>query len=184
LLARELLNESLVIFLSQEIHPLNPLLILLATPVADQETHQHRGGAQRALRSSVALVLVAIILGGAYLVFDLNNERPNFYQPARGAITDAAMILSETYNSEKDLIEKYQSVHKQLESAIALLDKAEKLDPDDQRQIETLQIRLRALENGERMLTTQPDELKRTYHELIEQMHTLAHQLEQSAASK
>jgi hypothetical protein len=130
------------------------------------------------LRNGTELLIVALLLGAMVVVLDLCGERPDYYQPARGAITDAALILSETYGTEKELLSKFQAVHRHLEDAIALLDRAERLDPADKRRIATLRVRLQALEDPDRMTTEDPEEMHRSYHSLMEQLNALAHKLE------
>lgn len=131
------------------------------------------------LRGGAALLVVALLLGGMLLLVDFEEERPDFYQPARAPLTDAAMILSETYAEERELVQKLQAVHSRLDNAIALLDRAERLDPEDKRKIETLQVQLRALEDTDRMLSTDPKSLQRTYRDLVKQINALAEKLAQ-----
>jgi len=136
-----------------------------------------RDGRQRALRGGAAFLAVALLVGGLLLLVDFEEERPDYYEPARVPITEAATILSETYAEEKELVQQLQIVHNRLDHAIGLLGQAEQLDPADKRKIETLQVRLRALGDSDRMLKTDPKALQRAYHELTEQMNFLAKQL-------
>jgi len=142
-------------------------------------TNRTEGG-QRALRTGAGLVVVALLLGTLLLLVDFEKELPDFYEPARAPITEAARILSETYAEEKELVQQLHMVHSRLDHAIALLGQAERLDPTDKRQIETLQVRLRALEDPNRMLKTDPKALQSAYHELTEQLNALTDKLAQS----
>lgn len=134
---------------------------------------------QQALRGGATLLVVALLLGGLLLLVDFEQERPDFYQPARAPLTDAAMILSETYAEEKELVQRLQTVRSRLDNAIALLGRAKRLDPEDKRQIETLQVQLRALEDTDRMLSTDPKSLRRAYRDLMDQLNALADKLAQ-----
>jgi DNA repair exonuclease SbcCD ATPase subunit len=149
-------------------------MVIEPKPAANRNAHT-----RQVLRGGAALLVVAILLGGLLLLVDFEEERPDFYQPARAPLTDAAMILSETYAEEKELAQKLQTVHSRLDDAIALLDRAERLDPEDKRQIETLQVQLRALEDTDRLLSTDPKSLQRTYRNLVEQINALADKLVQ-----
>jgi predicted nucleic acid-binding Zn-ribbon protein len=135
-----------------------------------------------ALRVGAALPAVVMLLGVLFLLVDLEKEQPDFYQPARAELTEAATILSQTYAEEKELFQQLRPVHTRLDDAIALLGRAERLDPEDKRRIETLQARLRALEDTDRMLSTDPKDLLRAYRELTDQLNDLAMKLEQSKA--
>ena len=134
---------------------------------------------RQALRGGAALVAVALLLGGLFLLVDFEKERPDFYESARVPITEAEVILSETYAEEKELLQQLQTVHARLDHAIGLLGQAERLAPADKRQIETLQVRLRALEDSDRTLKTNPKALQRAYHELTGQLNALAEKLAQ-----
>jgi len=134
---------------------------------------------RRALRGGAALAIVAMLAGSLYLVAGFEQGRPNFYQPARAPLIDTAIILSEIDAEEEELGGKFQTLHSRLDDAIALLDQAERLDPEDKRQIATMQMRLLALEKTERMASTYPATLERTYRRLTEQLNTLARRLEQ-----
>jgi len=132
---------------------------------------------QRALRNGAAFLAVAVLVGALLLLVDFGKERPDLYEPARAPLTEATMILSETYGEEKELMDKLQMVHSRLENAIALLGKAERLDPEDKRQIKLLQDRLRALENKGEVRLIDPQALQRTYRDLTDRMNGLAHKL-------
>jgi hypothetical protein len=145
---------------------------------SDPESNPNTSDSSRPwLRSGAAFLVIALALGTLFLFLDLYGERPDLFEPARGAISDAAMILSQTYSDEQDLIDRFQTVHRQLEKVIALLDRAKRLDPADRREIETLRVRLQALENPSRMVSDDPERLKHSYHELIEQLNALADRL-------
>ena len=135
---------------------------------------------QRALRSGAAILVVVLFLGGLILLVDFADKRPDFYQPARSPITEAVLILSETYGEEKELLKKLGRVHRQLENAIALLGQAERLAPEDKQQIETLRMRLQALEDIDFAPDTDPRALQRTYQDLTEQLSALAENLAQN----
>jgi len=138
---------------------------------------KRNAGARQALLGGAALLTVALLLGGMLLLVDFEEERPNFYQPARAPLTEATAILSETYAENKELLRHLERVHNRLDHAIALLGRAEGLDPEDKRQIATLQVRLQALEDPDRMLSTDSKDLQRTYRELTEQLNALADKL-------
>jgi hypothetical protein len=134
---------------------------------------------RRALREQAAPFVLAMLFGCLFLVADFQKERPNFYQPARAPLVDAAMILPEIYGDERELAQKFQTVNNRLNNAIALLGQAERLDPEDKQKIETLQVRLRALDDIETILSTDPKTLQRAYQGLAEQLSTLVDKLEQ-----
>jgi hypothetical protein len=138
-------------------------------------------GSKWALRGGATFVVIALLLGGLLVLVDFEEERPDYYEPARIPITEAAAILSETSAEENELVQQLQSVHSRLGHAIDLLGQAERLDPADKRKIETLQVRLRALGDSDRMLKTDPMELQRAYHELTRQLNALAEKLAQPA---
>jgi len=137
----------------------------------------HSPDGQRALRGGAALVVVALFLGGLLLLIDFEKEGPDFYESARVPLSEATEILSQAYGEEEELADKLRAVHSRLDNAIALFGQAEQLDPEDKRQIETLRMRLRALENDDRLLASDPKNLQRAYHELTEQLSALANKL-------
>jgi len=134
---------------------------------------------QAVRRGGTALVLVALLSGAWFLLTDLEEGRPNFYEPARAPLLDAAMILSDSSAAESDLGQELQMLHRRLDDAIRLLGQAQRLDPQDKRQIDTVQSRLRVLRAAERMAATDPATLQRAYRGLAEQLNTLAKKLEQ-----
>jgi uncharacterized protein HemX len=141
-------------------------------------TNRSTGG-QGALRGGAAFLMVVLLLGGLFLLVDFTQERPDYYQPARAPITEASMILSETYSEAKELVQRLQRLHNRLDNTLALLGQAERLDPADERKIVAMQGRLRALEDTDRMLATDPEALQRAYHDLTEQLNGLARKLAQ-----
>jgi len=138
---------------------------------------------RQAVRRGAALVFVALLLGGLFLLTDLEEGRPNFYEPARAPLLDAAMILSESSAAENELGQELQMLHRRLDNAVGLLGQAERLDPQDKRQINTVKARLRALKVAGRMVSTDPTTLQRAYQSLTEQLSTLARKLEQQPST-
>jgi septation ring formation regulator EzrA len=75
-------------------------------------------------------------------------------------------------------LENFKTVHERLNSAIALLGQAERLDPEDKRQIEVLEGKLRELEDPGKILDKSPKALKQAYDDLTRQLEALAKKLE------
>lgn len=148
--------------------------------IIDPKPNRDRSvGRQTALRSGAALVVIVLFLGGLILLVDFAEKRPDFYQPARSPLTEAVLILSETYGEEKELLKKLRRVHSHLENAVALLGEAERLAPEDEQQIEALRMRLLALEDIDLAPDTDPEALQRTYQDLTKQLGGLAKKLAQ-----
>lgn len=121
---------------------------------------------------SVILIIVVLLLAGIYLIFGRNGEHPDYYQPARSSITYAEVILSETYNEEKTLLQQLQIVHQHLDQVIALLGKAEKLDPADQKKLGALREKLQDLES-QNIMSANLDDVKQNYDSILRELQAL-----------
>jgi hypothetical protein len=137
---------------------------------------------RRGFRNSAALIVFALALGAALLTFGLYRGRPQLYEPARGYLTEAALRLSETYSDEKTLARELVRVHHSLERTATLLEKAERVAPEKRRKIAALRIRLRALDDPEKLAAADPEALRRTYDEILVELKTLARELERSSS--
>jgi chromosome segregation ATPase len=127
---------------------------------------------------TIAFVFLAIgIAGFIYLGSVLHNREPNYYQPARKALVIARQQLEQSYTHEATAIKELKITHRELETAIAALNKA-RVDPAYQRNIETLRMQLQALEDVERLEQTSPKQLQQSYHEITDQLSTLIEKLE------
>jgi hypothetical protein len=127
---------------------------------------------------TVAFVFLAIAIAGfMYLGSVLHDKEPNYYQPARKALVIARQQLEQSYTHEATAIKELKITHRELETAIAALNKA-RVDPAYQRNIETLRIRLQALEDIERLEQTSPKQLQKSYHEIADQLSALIEKLE------
>ena len=104
----------------------------------DSKPSTGNAGGRRGLHGGAALLVVALILGVLLLLVDFREERPDYQESARVPLTEAARALEESYDDESLLLENFKTVHERLNSAIALLGQAERLDPEDKRQIEVL----------------------------------------------
>ena len=133
---------------------------------------------QRRLNQIAVLVLAALALSGAYLLYQRQHEAPGARAPAGDALAQAAQRLSETYGEEKDLVQRLGLVRRHLDEAISLVEQAGQLDPEDQRKITTLRVRLRALEDPAKLASTDPDALRHSYDALITQLDALAQKLQ------
>jgi len=136
-----------------------------------------RAAGQRAQHSGAVFLVIASLLGVLLLLVDFEKEQLDLHEQTQAPLTEAAMILSETYDKEKVLMEKLRAVHNRLNLAIRLLDQAEQLDPGDKRQIGTLQARLRELDDTDRMRKMEPQALQSAYQDLTEQLNALASKL-------
>jgi chromosome segregation ATPase len=123
------------------------------------------------------LVLAIGIAGFMYLGSVLHDREPNYYQPARKALVTARQRLEQSYTHEATAIKELKVTHRELETAIAALNKA-RVDPAYQRNIETLRTRLQALEDIERLEQTSPEQLQQSYHEIADQLSALIEKLE------
>ena len=144
---------------------------------ADSANAAHSGG----MRKVIVAIAIVVVVGGGLLGYNAYKNRPNYYEPARGYLSEAAVHLSESFGDEKELLERLQRVHTNLESTIALLEKAEAVDHADQREIETLRVRLKSLEDTQRLLNMDPKELHRSYDALIGEIKALSHRMDKPA---
>jgi septal ring factor EnvC (AmiA/AmiB activator) len=150
----------------------------ICTMTTDPKPSTGNTDGRRGLRGSATLLVVALLLGVLLLLVDFREEPSNYYESARVPITEAARALEESYDDENLLLQNFKTVHERLNSAIALLGQAERLDPEDKRQIEVLEGKLRGLEDPSKILDKSPKDLKRAYHELTGQLEALARKLE------
>jgi hypothetical protein len=141
-----------------------------------QAAHAERG--QWRLHLVAALILAALALGGAYTLYERRHEPPGSDGPAGSALAQAAQRLSETYGEEKDLVQRIGLVRQHIDEAIDLVEQAGRLDPEDQRQIATLRVRLLALEDPTRLASADPATLRQSYEALIAQLNALAQKLQ------
>jgi chromosome segregation ATPase len=125
------------------------------------------------------LVLAIGIAGFMYLGSVLHNREPNYYQPARKALVNARERLEQSYTHEETAIKELKITHRELETAIAALNKA-RVDPAYQKKIATLRTRLQALEDIERLEQTSPRQLQQSYHQIANQLSVLIEKLERS----
>jgi septal ring factor EnvC (AmiA/AmiB activator) len=144
------------------------------------DSDSQRNSGQRWLRSVASVVGVVAVAGVIYLGFILHESGPNYYQPARVALVSAQRQLAESYSHEKALIEQLHTVHSELDAAMADLEKAESLDHADKREIETMRVRLQALEDARQLSHTTPEQLQESYQGLTAQLDALINRLERS----
>jgi hypothetical protein len=127
-------------------------------------------------------LLMALALGlllAALLLPLLEGWRPNFYQPARPALTQAKMHLSAFYVDEKFLLTELSETHRQLAATLDLLDKAkQQLAPADRSLLERLRARLRQLEDDRMTRRLTPDALHKLYKQLASELEELIHRSE------
>ncbi len=127
-----------------------------------------------------ALIIAVVIIGGAiltYIVLDARDTRPNYYAPARTALVTAKERFEVAFGEESNLLNYLQETHRDLENAIAALEQA-RIDPELRHDIDTLRLRLRALEDMKRLQHTTPEQLKQSYHEIGAQIDALIAKLE------
>jgi septal ring factor EnvC (AmiA/AmiB activator) len=150
----------------------------ICTMTTESKPSTGNAGRRRGLRGGAALLVVALLLGVLLLLVDFREERPDYQESARVPLTEAARALEESYEDESLLLENFKTVHERLNSAIALLGQAERLDPEDKRQIEVLEGKLRELEDPGKVLDKSPKALKQAYDDLTRQLEALAKKLE------
>jgi len=133
---------------------------------------------RRSLNLSAVIIFAALALSGTYLLYQRHHEPPGAHGPAGDALAKAAQRLSETYGEEQDLVQRLAVVRQHLEDAMSLVEQAGRLDPEDQRKITTLRVRLRALEDPAKLASTAPESLHHSYDALIAELDDLAHKLQ------
>lgn len=144
------------------------------------DSGSRRNSGHHWLRNLALVVGVIAIAGVIYLGFMLHESGPNYYQPARVALVSAQRQLAESYSHEKALLEQLRIVHNELDAAMGDLQKAEYLDHADQREIESLRLRLKALEDAKQLSHTTPEQLQESYQSLTAQLDALINRLERS----
>ena len=147
--------------------------------VIDSTVRSRGTGGHSGLRYVVAIVGVVAVAGIIYFGFVRYESGPKYYEPARKAVVAAQTRLAESFKYETALMEQLHMAHSELDAAIAELAKAERLDPRDKREIETLRVRLTALEDAKRLARMSPEQLQESYHNLSAQMDALILKLEQ-----
>jgi hypothetical protein len=129
-------------------------------------------------RYAVAVIGALSLAGIFYLGFVLRAKEPNFYSPARTALVGVRQRLAESYSHERAMLEQLRMARSELDAAIRHLEKAARLDPEDRRVIETLRVRLKALENPNGVSQLSPEELRQSYHALMAQLDALIAKLQ------
>ncbi len=142
--------------------------------------HQ-RQDVQRKLGTATSFLVMALILGSIVLVFDLYQDRPDYYEPVRSALVEARLHLNASYGRERDLLEQVRSVHRELEAAIQFMARAEQAEPADRKDLAALRERIRALEDFQKTEQMSTSELFRTYQALIEDLNTLIRKHEEKS---
>lgn len=126
------------------------------------------------------LLIVVVVLGAAivtYLMLNARNSAPDYYVPARTALVTAKERLEVSYGEEANLLTLLQQTHRDLETAVEALDQAS-IDPELRNEVDTLRLRLRALEDVKRLEKTTPEQLKNSYHAIEAQLDALIAKLE------
>ena len=136
------------------------------------ERHQRRDD-QQTLRSAAGFLVVALILGSVLLIFDLYQDRPDYYEPARSALVEARLHLNASYDRERDLLKKVQSAHRELDAAIRFMERAEQEAPADKKELAALRGRVQALEDDQKTEQMSVSELHRRYQALFEDLDAL-----------
>lgn len=104
----------------------------------------------------------------------LEGLRPDFYQPARPALTRAKIHLSAFYVDEESLLAELSKAHRQLLMTLAQLAKAKsQLSPEDRAVLERLRNRLRELEDERTTGHMTPEELHQTYRNMVGELEAL-----------
>lgn len=147
----------------------------LRTTHAKKKTHStHRRRNRRLL-----LALCLILLSGALLLPLIDAWRPDFYQPARPALTQAKIHLSAYYVAEKFLLTELSETHQELAATLDLLDKAKtQLAAADRRLLERLRSRLHRLEDDRVTKRLTPQALHQLYRQLAGELEELIHRSE------
>jgi len=136
------------------------------------ERHQ-RQGVQQKLGAATGFLVMALILGSIVLVFDLYQDRPDYYEPVRSSLVEARLHLTASYDRERDLLRQVHSVHRELEAAIRFMEQAERAEPADRKELAALRERVQALEDVQKTEQMSASELFRTYQALIEELNAL-----------
>ncbi len=100
----------------------------------------------------------------------------DIYNPARAALINAQRQLAESYRQQQDVLARTARMHKELQTSLALLTKAEQLDPANKATIEALRSRLAALEDRPTLCPMDSQSSLDVYSQLLDEMQTLIEQ--------
>lgn len=140
-----------------------------------------RQDVQQNLGAATGFLVVALILGSIVLVFDLYQDRPDYFEPVRSALVEARLHLTASYERERGLLEQVRSVHRELEAAIQFMERAERAEPADRKELAALRERVRALEDFQKTEKMSASELFHTYQALIEDLNSLIRKHEEKS---
>lgn len=132
-----------------------------------------RGYTRRVLIAATVIGFVGLI----YIGLAIRHTEPDYYRPARSALVAARQHLEMSLGQETALLEQLQESHKNLESAIAALDEAS-VDPNVRDDVAALRVRLRALEDVNRLQNTDPQQLRESYRAISHQLSALIDNVE------
>lgn len=132
----------------------------------------------RGLRLASAVAATLLAAGGIYLAWQLHQESPDYYRPARTALVTAQKHLAESYGRETVLLEQLEAVHRESRAAVDELTRAADLDPRNRAEIQALARRLDELQDARRLDQRTPDELRAAYHDLSRRVTALIDELE------
>jgi septal ring factor EnvC (AmiA/AmiB activator) len=127
----------------------------------------------RGLRSAGGFIVFALVVGAVMLMLDLYEDLPDLYNQARVSLSRAESHLDRSYDDEEDLLSEVRAAHRELDTTIALLERAEEVDPAIKGRIEAIRVRLEALKKEQVNPSMTPQELHRTYRKLLREVNDL-----------
>lgn len=122
------------------------------------------------------VAVVTLLVAAGLLLYHRYAEPPEDFStpaPARGALSEARLKVSESYSHEKEHLEQLHRAQKEMDEALLLLDKAERDDPARKQEIETLRSQVQAISDERYAQTLTPAELHRAYQELLAKLEAI-----------
>lgn len=135
----------------------------------EQDPKNHRSG----FRNAVTFLLIALAVGVALLVFELQDDAGVVDNPAFEALLKAQSHLAQSYGPEQDLLRQSQVAHHELRAAIDLLAAAEQADPATTEKIKKVRTNLEVLESERDFEGITAKELQARYQKLRGELEAL-----------
>lgn len=100
-------------------------------------------------------------------------ERPDIYNPARAAITNARMYFSESFQPQSEIQSQTQQAHQALSDAIGALYEGQGLDPSARTEITQLSNDLELLRDTNYVTGMDAEQLRAKYQEILDRFEKL-----------
>ena len=141
------------------------------------QTHQaSTSGTRPPLHILLALLLAVIANMPAHAEIDESTQTHDIYNLSRTAIINAQRQLAKSYQQQQEVLERTARMHDELQKSLALLAKAEQLDPANKSKIEAVRENLAKLEDRSALCPMDNASSLDVYKQLLDELQTLIEQ--------